>query len=203
MYDNINDYELVSLAQELNEDALNILHEKYKPLIQKKCRKYMKYLKNKGLELEDLYQECILTFEDAIDNFNDKDEVSFYTFMNLCIDRKLVTELVKHNRDKYKPLNEAIPLEADEEKDINIIDLIQDNTLNPEINLLSKDEYKTIITNLIDQLTDFEECVFKLKLEGFTYKEVADILDKDEKSIDNAIQRIKLKLKLLMTKNTF
>lgn len=203
MYDNINDYELVSLAQELNEDALNILHEKYKPLIQKKCRKYMKYLKNKGLELEDLYQECILTFEDAIDNFNDKDEVSFYTFMNLCIDRKLVTELVKHNCYKHKILNDAIPLEIyEKDKELNLIELIQDNRPNPELGIIQEENLQDLIENIQNELTDLEELVFKLKIEGFSYKEISDILDKDQKSIDNAIQRIKQKIKGLLKENT-
>lgn len=203
MYDNLNDYELVSQAQELNEDAINILNEKYRPLIQKKCRKYIKYLKNKGLELEDLYQECILAFNDAITNFNELDDVSFYTFQNLCIDRKLVSELVKHNREKNKILNEAVPLEIYEKgKEVNLEDLIQDNKPNPELGIVQEEDLNLLIDNVLSELTDLEEFVFKLKIEGFNYKEISDILDKDEKSIDNAIQRIKQKMKALLNKNT-
>ena len=204
MYDNLNDYELVSQAQELNEDAINILNEKYQPLIQKKCRKYIKYLKNKGLELEDLYQECILALNDAITNFNELDDVSFYTFQNLCIDRKLVSELVKHNREKNKILNEAVPLEIYEKgKEVNLEDLIQDNKPNPELGIVQEEDLNLLIDNVLSELTDLEEFVFKLKIEGFNYKEISDILDKDEKSIDNAIQRIKQKMKALHNKNTY
>ena len=204
MYDNLNDYELVSQAQELNEDAINILNEKYRPLIQKKCRKYFMYLKNKGLELEDLYQECILAFNDAITNFNELDDVSFYTFQNLCIDRKLVSELVKHNREKNKILNEAVPLEIYEKgKEVNLEDLIQDNKPNPELGIVQEEDLNLLINNVLSELTDLEEFVFKLKIEGFNYKEISDILDKDEKSIDNAIQRIKQKMKALLNKNTY
>ena len=204
MYDNLNDYELVSQAQELNEDAINILNEKYRPLIQKKCRKYIKYLKNKGLELEDLYQECILAFNDAITNFNELDDVSFYTFQNLCIDRKLVSELVKHNREKNKILNEAVPLEIYEKgKEVNLEDLIQDNKPNPELGIVQEEDLNLLIDNVLSELTDLEEFVFKLKIEGFNYKEISDILDKDEKSIDNVIQRIKQKMKVLLNKNTY
>ena len=203
MYDNLNDYELVSQAQELNEDAINILNEKYRPLIQKKCRKYIKYLKNKGLELEDLYQECILAFNDAITNFNELDDVSFYTFQNLCIDRKLVSELVKHNREKNKILNEAVPLEIYEKgKEVNLEDLIRDSKPNPELGIVQEEDLNLLIDNVLSELTDLEEIVFKLKIEGFNYKEISDILDKDEKSIDNAIQRIKQKMKALLNKNT-
>ena len=111
-YKDLNDYELVSSAQELNEDAINLLHEKYKPLINKKCRKYMKYLHNKGIEIADLIQECTIGFEEAIHNFNPADDVSFYTFANVCMDRQLMSELTRQNRDKHKFLNEAIPLET-------------------------------------------------------------------------------------------
>lgn len=201
-YPELNDYELVSMAQEYNEDAINALHEKYQPLINKKCHKYIKYLQNKGIELADLIQECTIGFEEAIHNFDPNDNVSFYTFANVCMDRQLMSELTRQNRDKYKFLNEAVPLETiDEESDINLIDFIQDNSHNPEVGLVSNEEFKELYENISKELTSLEECVFKLKLQGFGYKEIADILDKDEKSIDNAIQRIKAKIKSLKFKN--
>ena len=201
-YKDLNDYELVNFAQEHNEDAINLLHEKYRPLINKKCHKYIKYLHNKGIELADLIQECTIGFEEAIQNFNPNDNVSFYTFANVCMDRQLMSELTRQNRDKHKFLNEAIPLETiDEESDINLIDFIQDNSNNPELGLLSNEEFKELYSTISKELTNLEECVFKLKIQGFGYKEIADILDKEEKSIDNAIQRIKVKIKSLMTKN--
>lgn len=198
-YEDLNDYELVSVAQELNEDAINLLHQKYQPLINKKCRKYMKYLHNKGIELSDLIQECTIGFEEAIHNFNPADDVSFYTFANVCMDRQLMSELTRLNRAKYKFLNEAIPLETlEDEKDINLIDILQDNSQNPELDLLSSEEFKELYTNISKELTYLEECVFKLKVQGFGYKEIADILDKEEKSIYNAAQRIKTKIKSII-----
>lgn len=202
--DDYNDYELVSLAQELNEDVINLLHKKYQPLIKKKCNKYMKYLQNKGFDINDLTQECIVAFEDAIQNFNQNDEGSFYTFVNLCIDRQLINELRKQNREKNRLLNDAIPLaNIDEDDNTNILNFIEDNSNNPELGILSTEEFNELYDNIIKELTDLEECVFKLKIQGFTYKEIADILDKDDKSIDNAIQRIKVKIKELMNKNTY
>lgn len=197
-YKEMNDYELVSMAQEMNEDAKMILHQKYQPLIYKKSRKYFKYLQNKGIELSDLVQECTIGFEESIRNFNPLDNVSFYTFTNVCMDRQLMSELTKQNRDKYRFLNEAIPLETlEEESDLNLIDVIQDNSYNPEIGLLYNEEFQELYEKIASHLTNLEECVFKLKIQGFNYKEIADILEKDEKSIDNAIQRIKSKIKEL------
>ena len=195
-YKELNDNELVSLANENNEEALKILYEKYKPLINKKCNKYYKYISNKGIEISDLIQECLVGFEESIHNFNPLDNVTFYTFTNVCIDRQISTELKKLNRDKYRPLNEAIPLETlDTDNDINLIDILKDNTDNPELGLLREVEYQELYNKIAENLTDLEECVFSLRLQNFNYKEIADILDKDIKSIDNAIQRIRTKIK--------
>lgn len=201
LYEDINDYELVSMAQEFNEDAMNMLHEKYQPLINKKSRKYFKYLHNKGIELSDLIQECMIGFEEAIHNFDgtDRENASFYTFASVCMDRQLMSEVTRLNRDKYKFLNEAVPLETlDDTGEVDLIDVIQDNTTNPELGLLSDYEYQDLCDQISKELTDFEDCVFKLKLQDFGYKEIADILDKDKKSVDNAIQRIKIKIKNLL-----
>ncbi len=196
MRENLNDYELVGLAQENNEDASSLLHEKYHPLIQSKSYKFFKYMRNKGVELSDLVQECTIGFEEAIKNFNPADDVSFYTFANVCMDRQLMSELRKQNREKHKFLNEAIPLETiDENSDINLIDFIQDNRNNPENGLMIQEDFQELSQRIMKELTHFEECVFRLKLQDFNYKEIADILDKDQKSIDNAIQRIKTKIK--------
>ena len=197
-YRELNDNELISLAKEHNEEALNLLHTKYKPLIDLKSKKYYKYVSNKGIELSDLMQECLVGFEESINDFNPDDNVTFYTFTNLCMDRQILTEIKRVNRDKYRILNEAIPLESlDTEKDINLIDYLKDNTDNPELGLLEEVEYQELYNKIKKKLTDLEECVFNLKLQNFNYKEIADILDKDPKSIDNAIQRIKTKIKEL------
>ena len=201
-YKELNDNELVSLANENNEEALKILYEKYKPLINKKCNKYYKYISNKGIEISDLIQECLVGFEESIHNFNPLDNVTFYTFTNVCIDRQISTELKKLNRDKYRPLNEAIPLETlDTDNDINLIDILKDNTDNPELGLLREVEYQELYNKIAEILTDLEECVFSLRLQNFNYKEIADILDKDIKSIDNAIQRIRTKIKEIYNNN--
>ena len=195
-YYNLNDNELVYLSRENNEDAINLLHKKYKPLITKKCSKFYKYTINKGIEYSDLEQECLIGFEESIKNYNLEDDVTFYTFTNICMDRQLMTEIRKLNREKYRFLNEAIPLEKlEDEEDNNLINFIEDNKDNPELDLIAADEYQELYSKIVSVLTDFEECVFNLKLSNFDYKEIANILDKDPKSIDNAIQRIKTKIK--------
>lgn len=199
-FDEINDYELVSMAQELNEEAIDLLHKKYQPIIYNKARKMLKYLCNKGIELSDLIQEGNLAVELAIQNFNSNDDVSFYTFVNLCIDRQLINILNITNRNKYKILNEAIPLEIDNEHESNLVDIIEDNSYNPEQDLITEEQLKELYKDITDELTNFESFVFGLRVQGLTYKEIACVLDKDIKSVDNAVQRIKLKLKSIIEK---
>ena len=201
-YKELNDNELISLANENNEEALNALYKKYKPLINKKCNKYYKYISNKGIELSDLIQECLVGFEESIHYFNPNDDVTFYTFTNICMDRQIISEIKRINRDKYKILNEAIPLETlDTENDINLINILKDNTDNPELGLLREIEYQELYDKITKNLTNLEECVFNLRIQNFNYKEIADILDKDIKSIDNAVQRIKTKVRELYGTN--
>lgn len=203
-YYDINDNELISMSRENNEDAINLLHQKYKPLITKKCSKFYKYAKNKGIEYSVLFQECLIGFEESIKNYNLEDDVTFYTFTNICMDRQLMTEIRRLNRDKYKLLNEAIPLETiEEDSETNMIDFIEDNKDNPELGLIDAAEYQELYTKIIEVLTPFEECVFNLKIDNFDYKEIALILDKEPKSIDNAIQRIKTKIKDLESKQSW
>ena len=114
------------------------------------------------------------------------------------MDRQLLTEIKRLNRDKYKLLNDAIPLETiDTDNDTNLIDFLKNMKDNPEEGLLEEIEYQELYNKITKNLTNLEECVFNLKLQNFNYKEISDILDKDPKSIDNAIQRIKNKIKEL------
>lgn len=192
-YKDYNDYELVYLAQEQNEDAINILYQKYKPIIYKKCQKYLNFLK--GVELCDLVQECYIVLLNAIKTFNQDSTSTFYTFITICIDRHLVNTYRRNINTKNKILNDSISLESIDDEEINLIDIIEDDTNNPELELNKELNMFEIYNKIIEKLTDLEECVFILKIQNFDYKEIAEILDKDKKSIDNAIQRIKTKIR--------
>ena len=197
-YKDYNDYELVCLAQELNEDAIDIIYKKYKPIIYKKALKYNKILKEKGLELNDIIQECYLILDYAIKNFNqDKDNI-FYTYLNTCLDRNLINQYRKSINNKNKILNEAIPLDNTDDEENALMSIIEDKNNNPDIELINNEEYTELYKKILDKLTSLEECVFILKIQNFDYKEIASILDKDTKSIDNTIQRIKSKIKSII-----
>ena len=136
---------------------------------------------------------------EAIKSYRDDKETNFGTYAKLCIERRMYS-LVKSTRTyKNKILNESISLEDDE--DNNIDKFLIDNSFNPSNMIEEFDSQNLILEKLESQLTDLEKQVFELKKNYFNYKEIAEILDKDPKAIDNTIQRIKIKLKKILNLN--
>ena len=191
-----NDYELVTMAHEHNEDAINKLYEKYKPLIYSKSREAYKYVSNKGIELSDVIQEAMIGFDEAIRDFNQNDNAIFYTFASICVDRQLKSMMLKISRDKHKILNEAISFDNDKD-DVNILNFIYDDNDNPEYEIISKEDKNEILKTIRSKLTSFELEVFNLRIKGYSNGDIANILNKDVKSIDNTLQRIKAKIRKL------
>ena len=191
-----NDYELISLAKEENEDAKNILIVKYKPLIQKIVNKLYKYCKNNGLERSDLIQEGMIGLNHAIETFDQNKEILFYTYAYKCIKTKLISTLISCERQKNKILNESISYDSD---DNNMLNFIKDTSSNPEELVINSDS--ELINSINSKLSSAEKDAFDLLINGFNYKEIADILNKDVKSIDNTIQRIKNKIKIELNKH--
>ena len=180
-YKEFNDYELLDHIHSCNEDANEILLYKYKPLIVNIATKMIKYSSG-GVDLNDLIQEGMLGLNDAINSYDENKEANFTTYSR---------------RYKNKILNESITLEIDND-DFIIDKFLVDNSFNPS-RLVENNEFeKETIIKLTEQLTDFEKQVFELKKNDFNYKEIAEILEKDTKAIDNALQRIKIKLKKTM-----
>lgn len=192
-----NDYELVSLAQENDEYAINLLHEKYRDIIYNKSKKVYSYLNKNGLELSDVIQEALIGFEEAIKGYNQDDKAIFFTFANICIDRQLKTFLLKQSRNKHKILNDAVAIEYDE--DNSLYNVLSDD-VTPETELFGKEGASELYNNIKNVLTDFEDNVFELKIRGFSYKEIASVLDIDNKDVYNAIGRIKIKINKILEK---
>ncbi len=194
-YSDYNDYELLNYISENNEEANEILFEKYKPLIVNISNKMYKYCQNRGLELNDLIQEGMLGLNLALKNYDQDKEASFYTYAKKCIERKIISLVVSTSRLKHKPLNDSVSFEIKLNDDDTFERVIEDNSYNPEEMIVVSETENEIIKKAHEILTDLEKQVFDLKLSGFNYKEIATILDKEPKTIDNAIQRIKNKIK--------
>lgn len=195
MYYDINDYELLDKVSD-NEEATEMIFEKYSPLIKKIATKA--YYKNNinGMEINDLIQEGMIGLSVAINTFDDSKEASFFTFARMCIIRRISSYITSFSRLKHQALNESISVEKITEE--NYKDKIfQDIESNPENVVILGETTREIMTKIENVLTNFECEVFELKTAGFNYKEIGELLDKDAKSINNAMTRIKNKINKL------
>ncbi len=195
-----NDFELLNLIYENQEDASDILFQKYRPIVLFKARKYICMLRSKGLDMNDLIQEGMIGFHQAIRDFRETKGVQFSTFASLCIERELNSAYTKANRQKHQPLNDSMSLDyAYTDEDQTLMDFVVSETDgNPLDNFITFEGDQELIGKIRKELTEFEGQVFELKMSNFDYKEIAQILDKSAKSVDNALQRIKSKIKKFM-----
>ena len=195
-YDKLTDEELVNEVKNGNKDAVNVLIERYKNLVNIKTSKYFII----GAEKEDIFQEGLIGLYKAIKNFNNKKDNSFKTFANLCIERQLITAVKTSNRQKNIPLNSYLSLDDnaynnDGEKDsTKMIEILNNKTMEDPLETVTKKEYYKQIKSIInDNLSCFEKKVLERFSSGESYNIIAEKLDTQVKSVDNAIQRIRKK----------
>ncbi len=183
-----NDYKLVYLAQNGSEEAINMLYKKYKPLIVKKSNSAIHLVSHHGVEINDIMQECFIGLDEAIKNYSQDGDATFYTFVSLCIERKILNYIRKITGNKDKILNEAVII------DDTLENMLSDGS-NLEYNLLGKDTDSNMLVEIRSILTDFEKKVFDMRIKGYSFEEIAKKLNRDIKSIYNTFSRIKSKIK--------
>ena len=191
-----NDYELISLAKEGNEDAINIIYQKYKPIIVSKSKEAIVRASHHGIEISDIMQEGYIGLDEAINDFSETDNTSFYTFAVLCINRQIINYLRKTTGGKDKILNEAVAIDEDVEKSLK-------DDFDAEFSLIFKEYEKKVLKQIEISLTDFEKEVFKLRIDGYNFDEIANTLNKDIKSIYNTFHRIKAKIKKIIDEDDY
>lgn len=196
------DEELVDIAREGNNEAIKVLVQRYSKFLFSKVIPF--YLP--GAEREDIIQEAYIGFLKAIQDF-DKSKGNFFNFANLCVQRQITTAIKSSNRNKSKVLKNPISLESnifDEELgDKSLYDYISPNKIiqgayhenSIEDTIIDFMEKNRIKENLVSKLTSKEKEILKLRAQGFTYMEIAKKINSSAKSVDNAIQRIKKKIK--------
>ena len=197
-YEDLNDYELISYINESDEESKNILLKKYEPLINNMANKIIRTCPYLGIEVSDLVQEGFIGLNHAMGYFNEQKNITFYTFAKTCIERKMISVIISAKRLKHKNLNESISFDTEDDGMLDY--LLKDETLNPEKIVIDKKETDDLINLINENLTELERDVFRLMLSDFNYKEIANILEKETKQIDNAIQRIKSKSKEIIKK---
>lgn len=201
-YKNENDYELLYLVSENNDDARDIFYSKYENVIKIKASKYKKYVESMGYDFSDILQEGRLGLTNAINSFKEHKDVQFHTFANLCIDRQLATFIRDISRDKHKLLNTSISLDSTTNsvgRPLTEI-ILDERNIDPELSFIEAEEKEELYNKIDDILTTTEKDVFELRIQGFSYKEIANILDITPKAVDGTISRIKNKLSNIVNK---
>lgn len=182
-YKNATDDELLLLINESDEDALNFLLDRYKPIVKIKARMYFLV----GGDTDDLIQEGMIGLFNAIKKYDKSVNTRFKTFAEICVDNQIKTALRNNNRLKHSTLNDSISIEKFTDFSLN-----EDDT--PLQMILSNENYNELVENMNNTLTGFEKQVLYEYLQGNSRSEIAYSLEKGIKSIDNCLFRIRRKI---------
>ena len=193
----MSENDIINLAQNKEDSAMEYLLEKYKPLVRQKTRKLFLIDGDK----DDLIQEGMIGLFKAVRDYQAGKDAAFRTFADLCISRQLYSAIKKSNRLKNQPLNSYISIYSDEFNDADelagdrtVISSGSDNIANPEAIVIDRESAVDMQNQTFDKLSKMEREVLKRYLDGMTYQEIAADMKKSPKSIDNALQRIKGKI---------
>lgn len=193
----MSENDIINLAQNKQDSAMEYLLEKYKPLVRQKTRKLFLIDGDK----DDLIQEGMIGLFKAVRDYQAGKDAAFSTFADLCISRQLYSAIKKSNRLKNQPLNSYISIYSDEFNDADelagdrtVISSGSDNIANPEAIVIDRESAVDMQNQMFDKLSKMEREVLKRYLDGMTYQEIAADMKKSPKSIDNALQRIKGKI---------
>ncbi|MBT2583604.1 RNA polymerase sporulation sigma factor SigH [Planococcus sp. ISL-109] len=188
------DEELVAVVHSGNTEALDFLITKFRPFVRMKARSYFLI----GADKEDIIQEGMIGLYKAIRDFKSDKLSSFRAFAELCIVRQIITAIKTATRQKHIPLNSYVSLDKpiyDEESDRTLMDVLAGSGGDdPEELMIHNEEFRYMEGKMDEVLSELEREVLTLYLDGQSYQEISEKLERHVKSIDNALQRVKRKL---------
>ena len=201
-YNDIDEQEIIALLGENDEQIRNIIYDKYSFLVDVILNKYQNAIKYSKINIQDIRCEALYGFSDGINSFSNEKDTSLKTFLYLCIERRVLNCIRNNMSNKIKILKDSLSLEYSSDNDkLSLSELIgDDNKFNPLNNIVDKETYKEIYLIAKNNLSNFEFTVFNYMINNFSYIEIASLLNKSPKQIDNAMQRIKGKMKTLIEK---
>lgn len=192
---NMSDYSDIKLIEMFNsgsELAFTALTDRYLKLIRSITSKYS----ISGLEPEDLTQEGLLGLLCAAKSYRADGGASFKSYAGLCINRRIISLLNRSGTNKSKPLNDYISLYDDD-----VAQSMYDENVNPEQLVISNESLASISSDIKQCLSQTEQKVLSLYLAGKSYGQISGLLGTSTKSVDNALQRARQKLKKHISKN--
>jgi RNA polymerase sporulation-specific sigma factor len=192
----LEDLQLVMKARNGNQAALDALMKRYTSFVRLKSSSYFLA----GGDSEDLIQEGMIGLYKAVRDFRPDKETSFRSFAELCVTRQIITAIKTATRYKHAPLNTYVsfshtPAGQDSDSDCTLGDALPGPGIDdPVVSVMSTEELKSLVFCLGTGLSPLESQALKLYLEGSSYEEMAELLECDTKTIDNALQRVKRKV---------
>ncbi|MBK5245271.1 MAG: RNA polymerase sporulation sigma factor SigH [Eubacteriaceae bacterium] len=186
--------EIIHRAQNGNKEAELLLLKKYRKNVLVRARSYFLV----GGDNEDLIQEGMIGLFNAIWDYRNDREAQFSTFANLCIERQIQTAISSANRKKHLPLNNSISIDSpisEKYPKITILDqLMARKVVEPGVMLIKEEELQQLIEDVRRELSNFEKKVLSYYIKGASYQEISMALACSNKSVDNALQRIRKKI---------
>ena len=192
-FDNISDEELIARLRDVETIIEDYLMEKYKGLVRQKARAMFLI----GGDTDDLIQEGMIGLFKAVRDFQPGREATFATFARMCIDRQIYSAIQNSNRQKHLPLNSYVSLNQEDESS----PIWELSAENPEEIIIDQETTRDLQQKISDYLSPMENKVLDLYLKGEGYVEIGRILGKSPKSIDNALQRIRAKIREVISQN--
>lgn len=198
------DYEIIMRARKGDEAAYDFIVTRYAGLIRRKARQFFLC----GGSHDDLVQEGLIGLFKAVNDYRPDRGSSFRTFVELCVTRQIISAVKHASRDKHRFLNTAVPLEGNifsggegGEGEVRLSDILADSSSKePPDQVIGAELAGNLINGLLEMLTGLEAEVLSLYLQEKSYEEIADAIGRDAKCVDNAIQRIRRKVNLLMNR---
>lgn len=197
-YTTLDEAEVIEAAKAGDERAMEYLLERYQGLLGHICEKY--FLRDG--ERDDLMQEAMIGFVQAVQDYNPESGKQFKNFAFLCVKRELDSCVKRSNRKKHMILNDAVPINYTNGEDEEMVEneallMERDKTgsvITPESLMLEKESCVETSNILADILSKLEYKVLIMRLMGYSYNEITLLLQLKNKSVDNAMQRIRKKL---------
>lgn len=198
-FEQVTDEELIVRLRDGEGQITDYIMEKYKNLVRSKAGSM--YIL--GADRDDLIQEGMIGLFKAIRDYDSGRDASFFTFAELCISRQMYSAVQAAGRMKHIPLNSYISLygsstESGEEENGAMVEILADKGLNPEDLVIDKENVEQLEKRMEQELSSFEKQVLDLHITGMSYSQIAKVLSRDEKSTDNALQRVKNKIRKML-----
>ena len=191
----LDDHYLVALAKEGKPDAYDAIVRRYRGFVRLKASSYFLL----GGESDDLIQEGLLGLYKAVRDYRSDRESSFRNFAELCITRQIITAVKTATRNKHIPLNQYVSFSqtpaAAGDSETTLDDILPGPTVFDPVNqVIATEELESLISCLSSVLSELESRVLSLYLDGHSYELIAERLECDTKTVDNALQRVKRKV---------